>query len=146
MHNMNRKADASIVVLVLLSVLLLGAALYIFNTNNNRIVSEIKDVRSLNGIYLKESQLNFYINEAIDLTVSNGYVGASGFVLGLKNNLRRFDNKDILVSEDLLRVAEELKEGNVKVDGGILVDVNTQIVDKNDEIIITQNYRGLFIR
>lgn len=143
---MNRRADASIVVLVLLSVVLLGAALFIFNTNNTKIVSEIKDVRSLNGIYLNEERIDFYINEAIDMTIKNGYSDANGFSEGIRENLREFNRPDISVSSDLLRIADEPNAINVQIENEIVVSVNTKIVDKTGEIITTKDYMGLFIR
>tara|TARA_Y100000310_G_C20681397_1_gene816154 strand:- start:645 stop:1076 length:432 start_codon:yes stop_codon:yes gene_type:complete len=143
---MNKKADASITVLILLVIVLLGYSLYVFNTNSSKIISEIKDVRSLNEIYLKEQQIEFYINEAMDMTLEQGYAGSGGFVEVVKENLKRFDKEDISVREDLLKIADEIQPSNVQIADEIALNIQIQLVNKNKGIIITKDYAKKFIR
>lgn len=146
MQMKSKKADASVVILVFLCIALFAYAGYTFNLNKNQIVSEIIDVQDSNIIYLKEGQLDFYINEAIDDTLKQGYSGKEGFVDVLKKNLRKYDKEDILVSEEILRIIESLDVSNVQFKDEIVVSIDTVIVDNHGKIITTYNYRGLFIR
>ena len=146
MKKMNKRGDVAILALVIFSVILFGMALYVFNTHTDKITGQIEDARFLNSMYLKESQIDFYVNEAIDRTVEGGFVESSGFILGLKNNLRMYDKEDISVREDLLRIVEEIDESDVQFGERVVVSINIQIVDKTDEIITTYNYNKQFVR
>src|SRR3989344_5637691 len=105
---MNNRADVAILALVILSVILFGAALYVFNVNSSKVISEISDARSLDNIYLKEQQIDFYVNEAIDKSLVNSF-NRDSFFLEFKNNLKFYDNEDVLVRENLLKIAQEIK-------------------------------------
>ena len=148
----NKKGDVSILILVILIVALFGATLFIFSKNNNKINSTIKDARFLNNIYLAESQIDFYINEAIDMTFRKGYDGDAGFVLVFKDNLRMFNKKEMGVSRYLVKIANEINEDDFQFEDEITININIQIVDdvikglSDDKIITTYNYNKKFVR
>jgi hypothetical protein len=147
----NKKGDVSILILVILIVALFGATLFIFSKNNDKINSTIKDARFLNNIYLAESQIDFYINEAIDMTFRKGY-GDAGFVLAFKDNLRMFNKEEIKVSRYLVKIANEINEDDFQFGDEIIINIDIQIVDdfikwlSAHKIITTYNYNKKFVR
>ncbi|MEK6878214.1 MAG: hypothetical protein AABY22_01325 [Nanoarchaeota archaeon] len=143
--NMNKKADAAVLALVMLSVILFGATLYTFNVNSSKVVSEISDARFLNNIYLKEQQIDFYVNEAIDRSLISSF-DKNSFVLEFKKNLKLYDKDDVLVRESLLDIADKIKDENIQYDEKLLLNVKTQIVEKNNKIIVSYNYNKYFSR
>jgi hypothetical protein len=142
---MNTRADVAILALVILSVILFGAALYAFNINSSKVISEISDARFLNNIYMKEEQIDFYVNEAIDRSLVNGF-DKNNFLSEFKNNIKLYDKDDILVRENLLNIANDIKDSDVQYDKELILNVKTQIVEKNDKIIVSYNYNKQFVR
>jgi hypothetical protein len=105
----------------------------------------------LNNIYLAESQIDFYINEAIDMTFRKGY-GDAEFVLAFKDNLRMFNKEEIGVSRYLVKIANEINEDDFQFGDEIIINIDIQIVDdyikwlSAHKIITTYNYNKKFVR
>lgn len=59
---MNKKADMSIVLLVLLTSLAVGAALFSFITSGS-VAKEVIDPRVVESVYVQENNIEFYLNE-----------------------------------------------------------------------------------
>jgi len=68
---MNKKADLAVTLLVFMAVALAGAASVIFITNSGSFEAEIADARFIDKVYLKEGEINFYINEAMEKAVED---------------------------------------------------------------------------
>lgn len=144
-QNMNKKGDVAILALVILSVILFSISLYIFNVNSNKVIGNINDARFLNNIYLKEQQIDFYVNEAIDRSLKKSF-DENSFILEFKNNLKFYDKNDVLVREELLRIAEEINENKVEFGEELVLNIKTEIVVKEKNIIVSYNYDKKFVR
>lgn len=145
MKVMNKKGDIAILALVMLSVILLGSTLFVFYTNSAKISSEINDARMLNAIYIKEQQIDFYVNEAVDRSFKKSF-DENSFLLEFKNNLRFYDKNDILVREELLKIAEEVNENNIEYGKELVLNIKTEIVVKEKDMIVSYNYDKGFVR
>ena len=77
--------------------------------------------------------------------MAQGYKNNKEFVLNLKNNIKRYDKSEVIVREDLLRIADEINEGNIQMGEKIIVSINTKIVYKG-KLIVSYDYIRQFIR
>lgn len=145
MKLMNKRGDVAILALVILSVILLGSTLFVFYNNSSKISSEINDARFLNVIYLKEQQIDFYINEAIDRSLKKSF-DENSFLLEFKKNIKFYDKDNILVREELLRIAEEVNENNAEYGKELVLNVKIQVVAREKDMIVTYDYDKKFVR
>ena len=142
---MNNKGDVAVLALVILTVILFGSSLFVFHTNSSKIIGEINDARAINNIYIKEQQIDFYLNEVIDRSLKNSF-DKNSFISEMKQNLKLYDKEDILVRENLMRIAEGVNENSVIFEKEIILNVEEQIVSKKDKIIISFSYNKKFVR
>ena len=61
---MNKKGDIPVVLLVFLVLLVVGIALFSFIVNSGKVEAKILDVDILEGVYVKENLIRFYVKEA----------------------------------------------------------------------------------
>jgi hypothetical protein len=64
----NKKGDLAVTVLVFMAVALAGAASIIFLTSERGIEENIVDARFLDEIYMTAGELDFYINDLIEIS------------------------------------------------------------------------------
>ncbi len=69
MQMKSQKASVDIIILVLMTVVLSGWALFTFVSNSGYVGGEIKSVKFLENIYVQESAADFYINFILDETL-----------------------------------------------------------------------------
>ena len=143
---MNKRGDFSILLLVVLVVILFGSTLFVFNTNQKKVNVELNDARFLNNVYLKENLIDFYVNEAIDMTIEDKFSGLQSFVTIFRNNLNKFVKEDISVSVNLKQIVDEFDARNIVIEDKVVIVIETQIVDKTGKIITTYNYDKQFVR
>lgn len=123
----NKKAGTPIAItlLVLMTVVLTGAGLYIFNVNSAKVSKEIIDSKVLDIVYFKANLVDFYIQESFESS----------------NNLEDFRNRlgnypDNLVSEELKVIKESVKESDFSNNFNKLVL----------KIEVKEEYMGIIIR
>jgi len=122
----NKGGNVAVVLLVLMTVVLVGASLFIFNVNSNKIGTEIADGRFLNEIYFDENKMDFYINEIMEEVVEDLVVGkevdgggglvvggVDGFVEDFKVKLGEYKGKKIIPEFD--KIEEQISSENVEI-------------------------------
>lgn len=60
----NKRGDVSVVLLVLLVLVVTGASVFSFITNSGKVSSKISGAGVVEGVYLEENLIEFYLNEA----------------------------------------------------------------------------------
>lgn len=70
---MNKRGDVQIGILVLLAVLVAGAALFSFWQSYTKDEVIITDARVLDNAYMKENQIRFYIDVALEKAIVESY-------------------------------------------------------------------------
>jgi hypothetical protein len=120
----NKKANITILILVLMTLVLAGATLLVFNINQGKIETKIENYAFLNSVYLKENQMDFYINNILDDVIKNFEVneGKDKFVEKFKIELEKYKQTDGSYS------IKELEEVNKQVDDIIFDDINKRII------------------
>ncbi|MEK6935381.1 MAG: hypothetical protein AABW67_01200 [Nanoarchaeota archaeon] len=129
MNTKNKKADVAITLLVLMTLVLAGATLFIFNINQGKVETSIGDYSFLNSVYLKENQIDFYVNNALDEVIKNFEVnsGKDKFIEEFKTELEKYkvDGKFIIL--ELEKVEEQ-----VQTDKFVFDSVGKKIILKLD--------------
>lgn len=120
----NKKADVAITLLVLMTLVLAGATLFIFNIHKGKIETNIENYVFLNTVYLKENQMDFYINNILDNIIKNFDVseGRDKFIEKFKIELERYKQTGGGY------IIKELEEVNKQVDDLIFDDINKKII------------------
>ena len=118
---MNKKGvSIAIVVLVLMTLVIIGAILYIFITHSDKIGTEIGDARVLNDFYLRENEINFYayniMENAALKTGKQGKLEVSNFVKNFKEELNNYkDDKGVYIFDFLSVIENQVSEKNVVI-------------------------------
>lgn len=118
-----KKANVAIVLLVFMALILAGATLFIFNINKGRIETKIEDYAFLNKINLRESQLDFHINEILNEVIRNFDVnqGKDKFIENFKIELGKYKQADGTY------IIKELEKVNEQADGLVFDSANKKI-------------------
>ena len=149
-QRMNKRADLAVLWLVFMAVVLAGSALFMFNMNSNTIKTEIKDSRYLDDIYVKENEVNFYINEIMDRSIINFRLdqGKGKFIENFNNELQKYTDKGVFIIPELNQVNLQVINDNVELNkDSISINFNIKI-DKvfSDKFNATYNYNKKFTR
>ncbi len=130
MQKINKKADVSITILVFMVVVLTGTALFIFASDTGKISAKITDARFLDEIYLKENEINFYINEIIEN--SSHSETEEEFIDNFKIQLERYKDKDgNFIMSELSQLESQITEDNIKFENNkIEVEFVIRLEDK----------------
>jgi hypothetical protein len=120
----NKKADVAITLLVLMAVVLAGATLFVFNINQGKIETKIENYAFLNSVYLKENQMDFYINDILDEVIKNFDIneGKDKFIEKFKIELEKYKQKGGNYT------IKELKEVNEQADNLIFDSIKKKII------------------
>ncbi len=107
---MNRRGDVSITLLVFLILFLIGATMFIFITNSNKVGALIGDSRFLDASFYESSRVKFYLESAAEKAVFDGYqnvLNRQGLI-----SLDSFDENDFSsqVKSEILNNFENEKE------------------------------------
>jgi len=109
----NKKADIAITLLVFMTLLLVGASLFIFITKSKPIRETILNSRIIEVVYLSEEKVMFYMTDAGEKAVQNGNFNREIFKQEIAKynfddeNLKKFQQ---YIAEDKFEV---INEGNL---------------------------------
>jgi len=145
----NKKANTAIILLVLMALVLAGATLFIFNINQGKVETKIQDYSFLNSVYLKENQMDFYINNILEDVIKNFDVneGKDKFIEKFKIELEKYKQTDgsYLVKE-LEKVNEQVEEIIFdRLNKKIALNLDIRLDEKlNQDIEIAYAYKKTF--
>lgn len=147
-----KKADnpIAITLLVFIAVTLVAMALFVFNSESNRASVEIGNPEYLNGAYIDENQINFYIDNAVMRAASLPYNQKDEPILKKEflNNLIVELKKDYSSDSDVLKnIASGLNENSIKLDGdNVTVSVRVSLKEDYSKIRVSYVYDKTFTR
>ena len=146
----NKKADISVLLLVLMTLILVISALFIFNLNSKKTTAKIIEYNSLNDIYSREKEINFYINDIMERVGSridkNKNIKAE-FIKNFKKELERYKNEDVFYIKELEQLDSQLISNNVEyADKTIKINFNIHLEKRFENIIIIYSYKKEFSR
>ena len=139
MKKMNKKADISILLLVVMALVLTGAALFSFNVNLKNFSAEIINIRYLDSVYIRESEITLYIDLFIDNSIEKG-ITREKFIDNFKKELANYkDETGKYFIEEFEDIEKEVdKEGVVKIE-------NNKLILDLKGILIIKKFEGLSI-
>tara|TARA_Y100000310_G_scaffold339732_1_gene433360 strand:- start:612 stop:1067 length:456 start_codon:yes stop_codon:yes gene_type:complete len=127
---MNKRADLAVTLLVLMTLVLTGASLFIFNSNTGKVKIEITDARFLDEIYLVENEINFYIQDMIENSIEKD-ITEEKFIQKFQIELEKHkDKKGKYIIEELSQVKEKINENRLDV-----------VIENNEVLINNLNIR-----
>jgi len=114
---MNKRADFTIVLLVIMVLVLTAGALLIFNIHTNKIGIKIIGARVLDEVYIVENKINFYINQMMEKAIieidKQEEVAAikQKFIDNFKLELETYNDEDgKYIIEELSQVEEQMNK------------------------------------
>lgn len=144
-----RGMELAIPFLVLMTIILTISALMIFNLNSNRTVANMDDYSLMDNILVKEKQINFYINDIFENSVSEIQKGRdikTQFIENFNKELNKYKNNEIFYIKEL-----EQLEGQLDLDKINLEDKKISIIFKieigkefPDKLIVVYSYEKEF--
>ena len=146
----NKKADISVLLLVLMTLILVISALFIFNLNSKKTTAKIIEYNSLNDIYSREKEINFYINDIMERVGSridkNKNIKAE-FIKNFKKELERYKNEDVFYIKELEQLDSQLIISNIEyADKTVKINFNIHLEKRFENIIIIYSYKKEFSR
>jgi len=144
----NKKANITIPVLVLMTLMLAGATLLIFNINQGKIETNIGDYSLLNSVYLKENQMDFYINDILNevIKIFDVNEGKDKFIEKFKIELEKYKQADgSYIVKELGKVNEQAD--NLIFDSAnkkIILNLDIRIDETNQDMNIAYAYTKTF--
>ena len=135
----NKKAEISILLLVVMALVLTGAALFSFNVNLRKFSTEIINIKYVDEVYVRENFINFYVEMMIDNSIEKG-ISREGFISDFKKELAKYkDDSGGYFIEEFEQIEEEIdKEENVKIE-------NNKLIFDLGKIKIIKKFEGLSI-
>ncbi|MBD3252681.1 hypothetical protein GF386_03050 [Candidatus Pacearchaeota archaeon] len=126
--SLSKKADVPITALVFMVLVLVGASLFIYNSNLGKVSEEITDSRILNEIYYKENLIDFYIYDILDRTAARG-IQKSKLIEDIKKEMNKYvSREDVFVRDEMKILIEQVSENNVEIsDDFVSVSLNLKI-------------------
>lgn len=151
MRKLNCRAGTPIdvMILVFIALGLSAGALYVFYTNSNYVSSKIVDSRFLDTVYIKESQINFYIDEAMErslVKIIDKQSPVPEFIDNFKQELEKYKINEIYIVPQLAQIENQINEENIKfIDGKIIFSFSVNIQqDFNGKFVVNYNYNKVF--
>jgi len=143
----NKRADISVSLLVLMTIVLLISSIFIFITNINKVGAEVIDVKFIDEVYVRENEIDFYVNEAMTRAVKNfdqGY-GKQDFIVQFKKELENYKVDGEYVLKELGDVEKQITENNIKIeDNKVSINLIIKIIDDTGEFSIAYSYQKEF--
>lgn len=144
-----KKADVAITLLVLMTLALTLATLYMFNTHVNKVSSTIQDSRFLDKIYYNEEKINFYTNEIVEKAIASmkGKTKEE-FIDNFKKELEKYKKNETYIVDGLSQLDEQLNVNNVEIsDKEVSISFNIKIDEKyKEKFIVSYAYNKKFTR
>lgn len=112
----NKRADFTIVLLVIMVLVLTAGALFIFNINTNKIGVKIVGARVLDEVYIIENEINFNLNRIMGKAIIG--IDKQGDVVEIKQQfIVNFKSElETYLGEDGEYVIEELSQVEEQID------------------------------
>ena len=161
LNKKNKKGISIVIVfLVLTTLLLTSIALYQFITENKNRELTLEVPNSINSIYLKESYLDYYLDDIFEKSTKDfsSNQGKDVFIENFRNNLNEYKDKNGryimpelgIVERELNNFEIELDENKVVLNVDVIISDNYNLLaepinNENREIIsVSYNYRKRF--
>lgn len=141
---MNKKGETSITLLVLMTVLLVGATLFLFVMDSDDIKEEISDGRFLDEVYLKEAKLDFYVNEIMEDSIEK-----ASYSMNFKNDFLGNFNYQLgrirsqISNEEFLHVSNSLNNLEV-TEQKVVLRLDFPIIYETDSFKAAHQYKKTF--
>ena len=129
----NKRGDISILLLVIMTLILVGATLFIFNINLGKFETELVNIKSIDSVYVAENQISFYVNRALEDSIQKD-ISLDNLILNFETELGKYKDKQGNY------FVKELKEIEERV-GEIKIENNKIIFDLKDILIIRNSNR-----
>lgn len=117
--NSKKGMELSIPLLVFFTLLLVASALLIFNWNSKKIEGKIGDYASLDEIYAKENEINFYIRDLMENSASKiekGKNPRTEFINNFQKELLRYKKEGVFYVKELEQLENQLDADKIVVD------------------------------
>lgn len=164
---MNKKAmSLGITLLVMLTVLVLGAAIFTFLTQQNNITQNFHSAASLEKVYAREQILNFYVQNIIDrAALLSELKSKEEFILALQKEAEKYrvfnsSDKNIYIPSqieqfdmlpELEQFEKQISADNIEIDGNhakmrteFLITGAIQDESGSDVLNVQYNYQRVF--
>jgi len=142
LSKINKKADVSIVLLVFMALVLVGATLFIFNINLRKFRTEIINVKALDSVYIRENEINFYVGRMMDNSIEKD-ISKEQFIINFKEELERHKVDGAYVLEELSQVEDQISDIEI-TDTKVVFDLDIRVIKNFKEISITYVYNKKF--
>jgi hypothetical protein len=129
--NKDKKADISILLLVLMTLVLAVSVLAMFYSNTSNSGAQIKDSRFLDLVYSNEMKTNFYINEIMDKSIVDIKGDKLKFIENFRNELLKYNVSGEFIVPELSQLEPQLNENNIRLNDGIIFIKFSVKIDKN---------------
>ncbi|MFA7708311.1 MAG: hypothetical protein WCX73_05160 [Candidatus Pacearchaeota archaeon] len=149
-NKLNKRADIAVTMLVLMTLVLAGTTLFILNLNKGNVETMIQDYALLNKAYLKENQMDFYINNVLDSVIKNFEInnGKDKFIEEFKKELGRYKENGEFILPELKSVEEQIQTNNFifdSVNKKITFNLDIRIDEKpSSDVTIAYAYTKTF--
>lgn len=116
----NKKGmELAIPFLVLMTIILVTSTLFVFNLNSKSVGTKIGDYGLLDDINIKEKQINFYINDVVENTISEIQKGKdvkTQFIENFNKELNKYKNGEIFYVKELEQLQSQLNTDKIKIE------------------------------
>lgn len=86
----SKKATSiSVLLLVVMALVLSGAALFVFNAREKGVEQQVSDIRVIEEVYVKEELINFYMKKGMTLqeAINSAGLGETAKIIDSSKNL-----------------------------------------------------------
>ncbi len=115
----NKKADLAATLLVLMAIVVAGAASIIFIISSGKIKANLVDSRFIDGVYLTKGKLDFYINEIMNKAVvktRNSQDFKQDFIANFSEGLIEYKINNKFVTSELSQIEQQIDEEHIEYD------------------------------
>lgn len=107
----NKRANLAVTLLVLMSIVVAGAASLIFVISSGRLGAGIVDARFIDEVYLREGELDFYINEIIEGAIERTEGSENfkqDFIINFKEGLGKYKEEGRYVIDEFIQIEQQI--------------------------------------
>lgn len=87
----NKRGDMAVIIVVFMTLLLVGVALYSFNTSNKAYAGVIQNPNVLDKVYVQEDQMRFYLQDSLERAEIKTYQDFIDNELYIVNSVKKDD-------------------------------------------------------
>ena len=144
----NKKADVAITLLVVMTLVVAGAALFIFITSPaDEENIKINTYKYLDGINEEATRINLIVQDIVEKSAS-GISTEKEFIDNFKKELNKYkDKQGSYVVPELEQVEEQVKEENIELDkdnGKISLELEITIKNEISDFSALHTYKKKF--